>query len=99
MTGLGLDKAAAIYYRAEQTLTSGSDYRDLYNILRGSCTSLASTSTIPKDALGAPSSSGAITTADCDQVTAALTAVQMNVYPTNDAKIPPRPDTAAPVTP
>jgi bacillolysin len=88
---LGLDKAAAIYYRAEQTLTSGSDYRDLYNILRGSCTALASTSTIPKDALGAPSSSGAITTADCAQETEAVAAVEMNLYPTNDAKIPTAP--------
>ena len=40
VAGMGLDKAAAIYYRAAQTLTSGSDYRDLYNVLRGSCTAL-----------------------------------------------------------
>jgi bacillolysin len=87
--GIGLDKAAAIYYRAEQTLTSGSDYRDLYNILRGSCTALVGT--IPKDALGVASSDGAITTDDCAWVTTALTAVQMNVYPADDAKIPAAP--------
>ena len=88
VTGLGLDKAAAIYYRAEQTLTSGSDYRDLYNILRGSCTALVDT--FPNDKNGDPISE-AITAADCDQVTAAVTAVQMNVYPTHDAKIPTAP--------
>jgi bacillolysin len=89
VTGIGLDKAAAIYYRAEQTLTSGSDYRDLYNVLQGSCAALVDTT--PKDALGADSSSGKILAADCDQVTAAVTAVQMNVYPANDAKIPTAP--------
>jgi hypothetical protein len=86
---LGLDKAAAIYYRAEQTLTSGSDYRDLYNILRGSCTALVGTT--PNNAAGTPSPDGAITTANCDQVTAAVTAVQMNVYPAKDPKIPTAP--------
>jgi bacillolysin len=87
--GIGLDKAAAIYYRAEQTLTSGSDYRDLYNVLRGSCTALVGT--IPKDAAGANSVDGAITTDDCTWVTTELTAVKMNVYPTHDAPLPPTP--------
>ena len=86
--GIGLDKAAAIYYLAEQTLTSGADYRDLYNVLIGSCT--AWWARRPRCS-SAPSSDGAITTDDCDWVTTQLTAVKMNVYPADDAPLPPTP--------
>lgn len=68
VTGLGLDKAAAIYYEAETNLlTSASDYGDLYNDLPQACTNLIGT-------VG-------ITGADCAQVTNAVNAVEMNGTP------------------
>ncbi len=41
ITGLGLTKAAHIYYELEtHLLTSGSDYQDLYNYLQQACANL-----------------------------------------------------------
>jgi hypothetical protein len=88
VTGIGLDKAALIYYRVQQTLTSGADYRDLANVLPGSCTALVGTK--PKDGTGTEIDTP-IEVADCVQVTAAVAAVQMNLYPTHQAKLPPAP--------
>ena len=34
VTGIGIDKAARVYYDARRLLTSGSDYADLYNALQ-----------------------------------------------------------------
>jgi hypothetical protein len=69
VTGLGVDKAARIYYEAETNLlTSASDYADLYDALQQACTNLVGTA--------------GITSADCTQVTAAVQAVEMNTPPT-----------------
>lgn len=65
VTGIGLTKAAKIQYRALTLyLASGSDFLDNYNALRQSCTDLVGTA--------------GITNANCNQVTGALNAVQMN---------------------
>ena len=69
ITGLGTDKTAQIYYQAETTLlTPGSDYRDLYNILPQACLNLVGTH--------------GIVAGDCQQVTKAVTATEMNLFPT-----------------
>lgn len=68
ITGIGNVKTARIYYDANASLlTPGSDYLDLYSILPQACTNL----------VGAASASP-ITQADCDQVTKAVTATEMN---------------------
>lgn len=77
VTGLGVNKVAAIYYEAQQLLTSGSDYKDLYNVLQQSCANLVGTQ--------------GITVANCVQVTNAVNAVEMNVYPANDPPLPAKP--------
>ncbi len=65
ITGIGLTKAAKIQYRALTTyLTSGATFTDNYNALIQSCTDLVGTA--------------GITTADCNQVTKAIQAVEMN---------------------
>ena len=44
VTGLGIDKAEAIYYEAATNLlTSASDYQDLYNALQQACANLVGT--------------------------------------------------------
>lgn len=78
VTGLGIDKAEAIYYEAATNLlTSASDYQDLYNALQQACANLVGTH--------------GIVTADCQQVKNALDAVEMNVpppaAPTNEAPV------------
>ena len=68
VTGLGITKAAKIYYEVETNLlTSASDYADLYNALQQACTNLIGTA--------------GITISDCTQVTNAVDAVEMNVTP------------------
>ncbi|MEJ2106883.1 MAG: M4 family metallopeptidase, partial [Acidiferrobacteraceae bacterium] len=65
VTGIGIDKAAQIYYEVQtHLLTSGSDYFDLSNALYQGCLNLVGTH--------------GITNADCtDSVQAATTAVEM----------------------
>lgn len=76
--GIGLDKVAAIWYRAgTRLLTSGSDYSDLAAALTQACKDL--TGTTPKDMHGAPSSSGRVSAADCAQVGKAITATEMRL--------------------
>ncbi len=59
VTGLGLDKMAAIFYEADTNLLiSASDYADLGDALRQGCTNLVGT--------------GGITPADCTQVAEAV---------------------------
>lgn len=71
ITGLGIPKAARIYYTVNTTmLVSGSDYADLANALRQACRNLAGTNT------------DAITTADCAQVDKAVLATEMDQNPT-----------------
>ncbi|MGB9378663.1 MAG: M4 family metallopeptidase [Mycobacteriales bacterium] len=81
VTGLGIPKVAAVYYEAQQLLSSGSDYRDLYNVLQQSCTNLVGTK--------------GITTANCVQVKNAVDAVEMNKYPVNDPPLPAAPGACA----
>ena len=65
VTGIGLLKAAKIWYRALTVyLTSGSTFLDSYNALIQSCSDLTGTN--------------GITAANCTQVTTALQAVEMN---------------------
>jgi bacillolysin len=71
VTGLGVAKAAQVYYRALLLLTSGSDYADLAVALDASCTQLAGS--------GAPPAG--LVQADCVQVRAATAAVDMSLDP------------------
>lgn len=69
VTGLGIFKVAAIYYEAQaHLLVSGSDYADLYDALYQACLNLNGTH--------------GIDATDCDQVRAALDAVEMASQPT-----------------
>jgi Zn-dependent metalloprotease len=68
VTGIGIDKAAKIYYEVQtHLLTSGADYLDLYNALYQGCQNLLETA--------------GITAADCNQVRAATQAVEMDQEP------------------
>jgi len=68
VTGLGIDKAAKIFYDAQTNLfTSAGDYQDLYNALQQACSNLVGTS--------------GITTSDCLQVKNAVDATEMNLQP------------------
>jgi Zn-dependent metalloprotease len=74
ITGLGIPKAAQIYYELEtHLLTSASDYQDMYNYLQQACNNLVGTHSI--------------TGADCQQVKKVVDATEMNLTPTN-APIP-----------
>ncbi len=69
VTGLGIPKVAAIYYKVQtDLLTSGSDYADLYYALSQACATL----------VGGPQG---ITNEDCQAVRDAADAVQMNLQP------------------
>ncbi|MEX2546864.1 MAG: M4 family metallopeptidase [Chloroflexota bacterium] len=86
--GLGIDKAAAIWYRVETSyLVSGSDYADLGSALNQACADLVGTT--PNQNNGSPSPSGAITAANCTEVGQAVLATEMAQQPTD-------PDAAAP---
>ncbi|MDR4308174.1 M4 family metallopeptidase [Chelatococcus sambhunathii] len=72
--GLGLDKAAALYYRVNsQLLWSSSDYVDLANALKQACKDLVGKK--PKDKSGKPVD--AFTKKDCKQVKNAIAATEM----------------------
>jgi Zn-dependent metalloprotease len=65
VTGIGIEKAAQIYYEAQVALiTSGTNYGDLYNALYQACNNLIGFH--------------GITAADCAQVRTATQAVEMN---------------------
>ncbi|MGZ4739645.1 MAG: M4 family metallopeptidase, partial [Ilumatobacteraceae bacterium] len=69
ITGLGPAKAASIYYEVETTLLGpGSDYLDLFHALPQACTNLIGTA--------------GITAGDCGEVTKAVTATEMDKFPT-----------------
>ncbi len=69
VAALGPDKTLAIYYEAQTNLlTSGSDYLDLYNALFQAC-------------LNVVGGTEGVTTGDCDQVSNATAAVEMNLQP------------------
>lgn len=68
ITGIGIPKAAQIYYEVEtHLLTSASDYQDLYDFLPQACLNLVN--------------QHGITTGDCDQVQKAVIATEMNLTP------------------
>ena len=72
ITGIGIPKASQIFYKLESNLlTSASDYEDVYNLLPQACRSLVG--------------SNGITQSDCDQVTKAVIATEMNQQPTSCA--------------
>jgi bacillolysin len=68
VTGLGIDKVAAIYYEVQTNLAvSGSDYADLYDLLYQACLNRVGFDAITLD--------------DCQQVRNATDAVEMNLQP------------------
>ncbi|MCU1391670.1 MAG: hypothetical protein JWM34_98 [Ilumatobacteraceae bacterium] len=68
ITGLGIDKAAKIYYQLETTLlTPGSNYSDVYRQLPQACTNL----------IGVVG----ITSSDCQQVAKTVVATEMSRKP------------------
>ena len=68
VTGIGVIKAAQIYYEAQtRLLTSGSDYYDLYNALYQGCLNLVGTH--------------GISNTDCGEVQKATQAVEMDQEP------------------
>jgi Zn-dependent metalloprotease len=70
VTGLGIDKTAKIFYEVQRNLfTSASDYQDMHTLLQQACTNLIGTE--------------GITSADCQEVTDAVNATEMNQQPTN----------------
>jgi bacillolysin len=64
-----IKKAAHIYFHADQLLTSGAQYADLYDVLPQACDDLAAAGT------------AGITTTDCVSVRRAVRATKMNVAP------------------
>jgi Zn-dependent metalloprotease len=80
VTGIGIDKSAAIWHRvAALLLQSGSDYADVGNALKQACKDLRGTR--PKDGAGNPSSSGKITKANCTEVGKAVAATELSKPP------------------
>ncbi|MFI5960117.1 M4 family metallopeptidase [Cryptosporangium sp. NPDC051539] len=81
MTGIGIPKAARIYYRVLQTLPSAANYPDLADALTTSCAYLSAHHT------------AGITTTDCLQVQRAVTATEMRLPPLSPAAalVPPAP--------
>jgi Zn-dependent metalloprotease len=69
VTGLGIDKAAQIYYRTMHLLTAGADYVDLAAALDQACENLATAAV------------AGIVAADCVQVRNATAAVEMTAQP------------------
>lgn len=68
VSGLGIDKTAKIYYEVQRNLlTSASDYQNLATDLPQACNDLVGTS--------------GITSSDCQQVSNAVAATQMNQQP------------------
>jgi Zn-dependent metalloprotease len=69
VTGLGIEKVAAIYYEVQTgLLTSGADYKDLFNALYQGCLNLVG-------------GVEGITMGDCTEVQDATNAVEMNLEP------------------
>lgn len=78
INALGIDKTAAIFYRANAfLLTSSSDYADLGNAIQQACKDL--TGTRPKDLTGRPTP--AIRPVDCREAEKAVVATEMSKQP------------------
>ena len=72
--GLGYAKTFSIYWAAQNLLTSGASYRDLYTVLPAACTKLIG--------------ERAITADDCAQVKKAVHATEMNKSPRATENLP-----------
>nr|WP_281386079.1 Ig-like domain repeat protein [Nocardioides luti] len=85
VTGLGLDKAANIFFRAQTNyLTPTSDFADLADALQSSCTDLVG-QPINKVRLvpgGSAVAADPISSADCDSVAAVTAATELRLPPT-----------------
>jgi Zn-dependent metalloprotease len=76
VTGLGIDKSAAIWYRVNNSLlSSGASYRDLGYAIRQACLDLVGST--PRNSTGGPSAKGPISAADCAEVSQAVAATEM----------------------
>ncbi|CAN5432616.1 hypothetical protein BH20CHL6_BH20CHL6_11860 [soil metagenome] len=80
VTGIGIDKTAAVWYRVEANyLGTASDYADLGAALKQACTDLVGASV--KNSAGTVT--GTIGSGDCTQVARAVTATEMALQPTS----------------
>lgn len=81
ISGLGIDKAAAVWYRvATSYLGSASDYADLGSALNQACTDLIGMT--PNQGNGTASPTGAFTAANCTEVAETVLATEMALQPT-----------------
>ncbi|HCU52450.1 MAG TPA: peptidase M4 family protein, partial [Micromonosporaceae bacterium] len=69
ITGLGLAKAAQIWWRAQNTLTSSATYAELNTVLPASCRALVTAGI------------GGLTSADCAEVDKIVRATEMHIMP------------------
>ena len=84
VTGLGLDKAANIYFRAQTNyLTPTSDFADLADALQASCTDLVGKpiNQVKLTNDGASAAATPIAAGDCASVTAVANAVELRTPP------------------
>jgi len=84
VTAIGFTKAAHIFWRAQSVyLTNSSDFTDQANALEMACQDLLGVNLegLSMDAAPAGPSGEIITVADCQEVTDAITAVEMNLTP------------------
>lgn len=84
VTGLGLDKAANIYFRAQTNyLTPTSDFADLADALQASCTDLVGQpiNQVKLSSDGASAAATPIASGDCASVTAVANAVELRTPP------------------
>jgi len=87
ITGIGLTKAAHIYYRAQSVYQGpASDFVSHADSLEQSCTDLTGVN-LTSPTTGAPSGE-AITSFDCSQVTKAIAAVEMRTPPSQCNFVP-----------
>ena len=99
VTGIGLDKTAAIYYRAMIAYqTVFTDFEDHANALESSCADLIGTevNTLTVEPNATPTVAGTITDDDCASVAAMIAAVELrqepvqcNFQPMFDLDVPP----------
>ena len=83
ITGLGLTKAAHIYWESLQILVPTSDFPDHADAVEASCTSLidSNLAALSTDDLSPGLSGEIITIEDCEQVALAMTAVELREEP------------------
>jgi Zn-dependent metalloprotease len=85
VSGIGLDKAANIYFKAQnEYLTETSDFVDHADSLEAACTALVGRpiNKLNLEVGGTATPAAPVTTADCDQVTKVIAAVELRTDPT-----------------